>query len=227
VFEIDVDGRDEFLAVEEGPNGDFDTIDAALELEDFDFVGKSFFVRLEHANDVFAVFFLTDKEAALDVLGFAAGLNDVAIGIFLDEFDGGIEGVEFLIGDDGDAGFLQLFLTERAVVFEIVGVRGTTDDRLAGLAEGLGFGALTKGVVEDDDIGPLAIFFIVAGFGNEAVGNVAFFFVFDVVADFVALFHDLPGDISDEAGKRGKEEFLFLHARVRPLLGQRLAFYCR
>jgi len=42
VLEVDVDGSDEFLAVEESVDGDFDAVDAALELKDFDFVGEAF-----------------------------------------------------------------------------------------------------------------------------------------------------------------------------------------
>ncbi len=201
MLEVDVDGVDEFFAVEEAADGDFDAIDAALELENLNFVGEGFFVGLQHADDVVAVFFLADEEAALDVLGLAAGLDDVAVGIFLHELDGGIEGVEFLVGDDGDAGFLQLFLAEGAVVLEIVGVGRAADHRLSGSTKGLGFCALAEGIVEDDDVGPLAVFFVIAGFGDKAVGDVAFFFVFDVVADFVAFFDYLPGDIADQAGK--------------------------
>ena len=89
-------GRDEFFAVEESADGDFDAGDAALQLEDFDFVGEGALVGLEHANDVVAVFFFANEQAALDVLRFAAGLDDVAVGIFLHEFDGRIEGIEIL-----------------------------------------------------------------------------------------------------------------------------------
>ena len=186
VLEIDVDGGDEFFAVEEGADGDFDAGDAALELEDFDFIGEGALVSFEHADDVVAVFFFADEEAALDVLGLAAGLDDVAVGILHDEFDGGIEGFEILVGDDVDAGFFQLFLAEGTIVFEAVGVFGAADDGLAGGAESLGFGALAEGVVEDDDVGPLGVAFPVFGFGDEAVGDVALFFGFDVVADVVA-----------------------------------------
>jgi len=63
----------------------------------------------------------------------------------------------------------------------------------------LGFGTLTEGVIEDDDVGPLRIFFPVGGFGDEAVGDVALFFVVDVIADFVALLEDLPSDVTDES----------------------------
>src|SRR5208283_5561610 len=92
VLEVDVDGSYEFLAVEETADGNFDAVYAALELEDLDLLGEGAFVGFQHADDVHAVFFLADKEAAFDVLGFAAGLDDVAIGIFLDEFDGRIKG---------------------------------------------------------------------------------------------------------------------------------------
>ena len=155
VFEIDVDGSDEFLAVEEAADGDFDAVDAALQLKNLDFFGEGAFVGFQHADDVVAVFFLADEEAALDVLRFAAGLDDVAIGIFLDEFDGGIEGIEFLVRNDGDAGLLQFFLAEGAIVLEIVGVRSAADDGFAGSAESLGSSALAEGVVENDDVGPI------------------------------------------------------------------------
>jgi len=51
-------------------------------------------------------------------------------------------------------------------------------DGLTSGSKCLGFGALARVVVKDDDVGPLAIFFVVAGFGDKAVGDVAFFFVF-------------------------------------------------
>ena len=61
----------------------------------FDFVREGALLYASSIrNDIVAVFFFTDKEAALDVaLGFAAGFDDVAVGIFHDEFDRGIEGV--------------------------------------------------------------------------------------------------------------------------------------
>jgi len=62
-----------------------------LQLEDFDLIAEGFFVGFEHADDVFAVFFLANEETALDVLRFPAGFDDVAVGILLDEFDSGIE----------------------------------------------------------------------------------------------------------------------------------------
>ena len=188
VLEVDVDGGDEFFAVEESADGDFDSGDAALELEDFDFVGEGALVGFEHANDIVAIFFFADKETALDVLGFAAGLDDIAVGIFHDEFDGGIERVEILVRDDIDAGFFQLFLAEGAVVLEAVGVLRATDDGLAAGAKSAGFDALAERVIENDDVGPLGVALPVLGFGDEAVGDVALFFGFDVVADVVALF---------------------------------------
>lgn len=188
VLEVDVDGGDEFFAVEESADGDFDAGNAALKLEDFDFVGEGALVGFEHTDDVVAVFFLADKEAALDVLGFAAGLDDIAVGIFHDEFNSGIERVKILVGDDVDASFFQLFLAERAVVFEAVGVFGAADDGLAGGTESAGFGALAERVVENDDVGPLSVALPVLGFRDETVGDVALFFGFDVVADVVAFF---------------------------------------
>ena len=66
-------------------------------------------------------------------------------------------------------------------------------------AQGLGSAALTEGVVEDDDIGPLGVFLPIAGFGDEAVGDVAFLLVVDVIADVVAFLENLPSDIADES----------------------------
>ncbi len=61
VLEVDIDGSDEFFAVEETADGNFDAIHAALQLEDFNFFGESFFVGLEHADNVLAVFFLANE----------------------------------------------------------------------------------------------------------------------------------------------------------------------
>src|ERR1700739_2411226 len=36
-------------------------------------------------------------------------------------------------------------------------------------------------------------------------------FAFDVVADIVTFLENLPGDITDESGKRGEEKFAFVH----------------
>ena len=70
---------------------------------------------------------------------------------------------------------------------------------------------MAESVVEDDDVGPLGVAFPIVGFGNEAVGDVALFFGFDVVADVVAFFENLPGDVTDEAGEGDKEKFAFVH----------------
>src|SRR4029077_11829513 len=142
VFEVDVDGSDKFFAVEETADGDFHAVHATLQLEYLDFFGESFFVGLKHADDVLAIFFLTDEQAALNVLGFAAGLDDIAIGIFFDEFDGRIEGIEILVRNDGDAGFFEFFLAEGAIIFEIVGVRSAANDGFTGSSQCLRFGAL-------------------------------------------------------------------------------------
>ena len=103
---------------------------------------KALFVGLEHANYVLAVFFLADEQTALHVLRFAAGLDHVAPGILRDVVDGVIERFEFVVGNDVDAGFLQLFLAEGAVIFESVGVRGAADYGLALFAQRLRFFAL-------------------------------------------------------------------------------------
>lgn len=44
---------------------------------------------------------------------------------------------------------------------------------------------------------------------KEAVGNVGFFLVFDVVPDFVALLGDLPGDVADQSAEGVEEKFFF------------------
>ena len=84
-------GIDETFAVEERANGDLYSGYAALELENFNFVGEGLFVGFEHVDYVLAVVFFADEEAALDVLRLAAGFDDVAAGILLDVFDGVIE----------------------------------------------------------------------------------------------------------------------------------------
>jgi hypothetical protein len=137
-------------------------------------------------------------------LRFPAGFDDVAVGILFYEFNGGIEGVEILVGNDSDAGLLQFLLTEGAIVLQIVSISGSANNGLTSGAQGLCFGALAEGVVENDDIGPLHVFFIIAGLGHETIGDVSFLFVFNVVADLVAFFNYLPGDVADQTGKRGK-----------------------
>ena len=215
MLEIDVDRRNELFTVEECAHGDFDAVDAALQLEDLDLVAERFFVGLQHADHVFAVFFFADEEPALDVLRFPAGLDDVAVGIFLHELDGGVERLEIFVGNDVDAGLLQLFLAEGTIVFEAVGVRGAANDGLAGSTERVGFGTLPQRVVEYDDVRPLGVFFPVEGFIDEAVGNVALFFVVDVIADVVAFFGNLPGDVADQARERDEEKFALFHFWIR------------
>jgi len=102
-------------------------------------------------------------------------------------------------------------LAEGAIVFEAVGVGSAADDGLARGANGLCFGALTESIVEDDNVGPLGVFFPIAGLGNKTVGDVALLFGFDVVADVMAFLEDLPCDVTDETGERNKEEFTFVH----------------
>src|SRR5579871_102793 len=46
VLEVDIYRRDEFFAVKESADRDFDAVDAALQLENFNFVGKRLLVRL-------------------------------------------------------------------------------------------------------------------------------------------------------------------------------------
>src|SRR5262249_43367260 len=80
----------------------------------------------------------------------------------------------------------------------------------------LRFGALTQRVVENDDVGPGDILLPVGRLGNKAVGDVAFFFVVDVVADFVALFDDLPGDVTNQSREGDEQKFSLLHFFERP-----------
>ncbi len=211
MLEINIDRSDEVFSVEECADGDFHSIDAALQLEDFNFVGESFFVGFEHANDVFAVFFFTDEQAAFYVLRFSAGLDYIAIGIFLDELDGGIERVEVFVGNDVHAGILQFFLAEGAIVFKSVGVGRAADNRFASGTQGLRFGALSESVVEDDDVGPLGVLLPVGGLGDKPVGDVAFAFRFDVITNFVTFFENFPSDIADESRDGNKEKFSFVH----------------
>src|SRR5262249_20037696 len=152
---------------------------------------------LQHADDVLAVLFFTHEQSAFHVLRLAARLDDVAVGILSHELNRRIEGIEVLVGNDVDAGLLQLLLSERAVVLQAIGIFGAADDRLASGAEGLSFGALAQGIVKDNDIGPLDVILPVGRLGNEPVGNVALFLVVDVIADLVALLEDLPSDIAD------------------------------
>lgn len=91
----------------------------------------------------------------------------------------------------------------RAVVH--VGDHDVFDARI-----GLGFGSLAECVVEDDDVCPFRVAFPILGFEDEAGGDVALFFGFDVVANVVALLENLPGDITDKTGERDEEKFAFV-----------------
>ena len=95
-----------------------------------------------------------------------------------------------------------------------------------------GFGALAERVVENDDVGPVDVFLPIVGLGDEAVGDVALFFVADVIADFVAFFEDLPGDVADESGQRDKQKVLLFpsipqfHKDKLPILYERQLKNC-
>ena len=157
MFEIDVDRVDERLAVEECADGDFDSGNTPLQLENFNLVGERFFVGLQHVDYVLAVVFFAHKEAALDVLRLATGFDDVAAGILLNVVNGVVEGRKFTVRNDADARVFQFFLAERAVVFQAIGVRRATDYFLAGRAQGFGFFALAERVVENEDVGPIGV----------------------------------------------------------------------
>ena len=75
----------------------------------------------------------------------------------------------------------------------------------------MGFLSLSESVIEDDDVGPVGVLLGVFGFGHEAVGNVGFFLVFDVVADLVAFLGDLPGDVADQSAERVEEKLFLFH----------------
>src|SRR5215472_15850987 len=218
VLEIDVDGIDEVFAVEKGAYRHFHADHEPLELENLDFVGKSSFVGFQHANDVLAVVFFSDEKAAFDVLRFAAGFDDVTAGILRDVLDGVVEGFKFAVGNDIDARLFQFFLAKRAVIFEFVAVGSTADYQFSASAQRLRLFALTQGVVEDDDVGPLLVLLPILGLRDEAVGDIAFLLVGDKIADFVALLGHLPGDVADQAGERYKQEILFVHCASRAML---------
>jgi 3-oxoacyl-[acyl-carrier protein] reductase len=120
-----------------------------------------------------------------------------------------MERVEFLVGDDVDAGFLQLFLAEGAIILQRIALGGAADDFLSLGAQGLCFLSLAERVIEDDDVGPFGVLLGVLGFCHEAIGNIGFLLISYVVPDFVAFLGDLPGDVADQSAE-GLEEKLFL-----------------
>jgi hypothetical protein len=203
-------------------------------LKNFDLVGKGTLVGIQHPDYVLSVFLFANKQTPLHVLGFAAGLDDVAIGIFHHVFHGFVEGIEFPVGDDVDAGLFEFLLAEGTVVLQSVAVGGAADDLLALGTQRMRLLSLSESVIEDDDIGPFSVLLGVLGFRHEAVGNVGFFLVFDVVADLVAFLGNLPGDVADQSAE-GVEEKLFLfhgalgsrlHRRARKLYRIRYAGPC-
>src|SRR3989442_9983882 len=135
VLEVDVDRQDEFLAIEECARRDLDTDDAPLQLKRLDAVGPGTLVVLEHLNDVFAVLVFAHEQELLDVLRLAARLDDVAVGVRAHVRERVVERVEVLLRDDRDAGLLELLLSERAVVLELVGVGAAAHHELAGLPQ--------------------------------------------------------------------------------------------
>ncbi len=115
--------------------------------------------------------------------------------------------VKFPFGNDRYAGRLQLFLAERPVVLELVGVGRAADDQLALLPQLLGFRALSQDVIEDDHVGPVGVAAPVAGLFDEPVGDFAFLFVADEVPDVVAFFGDGPGRVANQAVEGNEQEF--------------------
>ena len=110
-----------------------------------------------------------------------------------------------------DAGFFEFFLAEGAIVLEAIRIGCAADHFFALLAQRLRLLALAERVVEDDDVGPVDVLLPILRFGHESVRDVAFLLVPDKVADLVALFGNLPGNVADESRERNKQKILLLH----------------
>jgi hypothetical protein len=104
-----------------------------------------------------SVIFFAHEKAALHVLRFPAGFYYVSAGILRHVLDSVIEGLEFAVGDDVHAGLFQFFLAKGAVIFKLVAVRRTADDQFPLRAQRLRLFALPQGVVENDDVGIVAV----------------------------------------------------------------------
>ena len=118
MLEIDVDRIDELLAIEECPYRDLHSRDPALQLKNFDLIGKCPLVSVQHPDYVLSILLLADKQTPLHVLGLATGFDHVAIRILHHVLHRFVEGIEFPVRNDVDAGFLELFLAEGTVVLQ-------------------------------------------------------------------------------------------------------------
>jgi len=202
VLEVDVDRQHDPAAVEERTDGNLDTTHAPLQLEYFYRVGVDGLVGLEHVDHVLAAVFLSDEQQALDILGFAAWLDDVGARVLPDVGDRRIEVCEFRERDDRHAVLFELLLAEAAVVLEPVRIRGAADHRLAGLSKLVRQVALPEYVVEHNDVGPVGVRLPVVDLGYEAISNVALVLVANVVAHVVAFVSDPPGNVTDQTVDR-------------------------
>jgi hypothetical protein len=206
VFEVDEGGQDEVGSVEEGSHGDLDAGDVLLDLEALDLGGPALAVAFEEGEEVASVVLLAHEGEDLFVLGAAAGLDDVAVGVGAEEGGGLVERREVPARERRHPGGLHLGLAEVAVVFEAVGGAGAADDGLAFAAEFLG-GLSEVGVVEDDDVGPVLVVLPGVDLFEQAVGDVLVGAGEDGVADGVAFLEDLEGEVVDEAEAGDEEEF--------------------
>ena len=135
----------------------------------------------------------------LDVLRLSTGLDHVTARILSNVVYSVVKRNEFAIRNNIYTGLLEFFLPERAIVLQTIGIRRSTDYFFTLLAKRLCFFALAQGVVENEDVRPIDIFFPVFGFGDKAVANVALFFITDEVANFMSFLGNLPGDVADES----------------------------
>jgi hypothetical protein len=204
VLEVHVDRINELLAIEKRADGNLHAGDAALELKHFDLVGKRLAVSLEDADHILAVFLVADEQAPLDVAGCARRLDDIAFRIALHVRDRVVEVVEFAVRQDVDARLSELFLAEGTIVLQAVRIRRAAHDKLALAAQGLRLRALTKRVVEYNDVRPRDLALPIVDLGHEAVGDIAFLGVLDEILDRVTLFGDLPGMINPDSDTKRK-----------------------
>ena len=123
--------------------------------------------------------------------------------------------MEVFLRNDRDAGLFQLLLAERAIVFELIGVRGSPDYQLARLPQLVRLGTLAQHVVEHDDVGPGHLAHPVVGLGHEAVADLLLLLRLDEELRLVAFFDNLPGDVRDQPVERDEEEFLLVQCQLQ------------
>ncbi|WP_053085207.1 hypothetical protein [Candidatus Competibacter denitrificans] len=98
-----------------------------MQLKFLDLVGPGALVVAQHLHHIAPIIFFTDKEQTLVVLRLAAGLDDVAGRVGLDERDSVTEGGEIFLRDDANARRPQFLLTESPIILQPVSVRGAAD----------------------------------------------------------------------------------------------------